>query len=243
MKFNKKKHTYVHKKEEYISVTTLVKKFFKEFDDKNISKYIARSRRKKGEKCTAWDVRREWKAIREAGTEVHEQIETFINSGNECEHPKAKQGVIYYRDLYNKLQKPIVLTEHLVYSEKYKVAGTVDLIIDHEYIEGKRALIIVDWKTNRKFRTSGSKGTHELTEHLRDTSEVVYALQLSLYAAILEDLGHKIYGLRLVHLKEDGYVEYKPEFMNVLAREMLEWQKESVKKKQQKCSEDNKQTN
>jgi ATP-dependent exoDNAse (exonuclease V) beta subunit len=87
-----------------------------------------------------------------------------------------------------------------VFSPKWKKAGMIDSLFLYN---GK--IFILDWKTNKEFRTdSHPKGTyHKLLEPFDDFYENhlnEYSIQLSMYAAILEEWGFEIGGAYLVHI-------------------------------------------
>lgn len=119
--------------------------------------------------------------------------------------------------------------EKRTYSHDHLVAGTIDLLL----VKGKQ-FIIVDWKTNKKemyFKSGYYKkvGGIESTEwvdkkeymlgpikHLEHCKGVIYTLQLSLYAYILELWGMQCIGLVLFHLRPN----HKPKLYNILYDKM-----------------------
>ena len=222
LKFNEKKHQYTIDKKVLTSVTTFVKKFFKPFDVKQISKYCAKARRNKGEKVTAYDVRREWKATAKEGTRIHELIEMYIMCENKKisvtqTNTKALVGADFFDDLMLKYPDYTPVAEERVYDEELGIAGTIDLVLYGENGE----VVLVDWKTNKKIRTSGTK-TSIGTAVVKDCSLTHYTLQLSLYAYILERKGFKPEKLSIAHLTEDGCNEVVMDYRKDLIELMIE---------------------
>jgi hypothetical protein len=73
-----------------------------------------------------------------------------------------------------------VHSELLLYSDLYKIAGTADLIIEHNDYE----FSVGDFKTNKKIDFCNQWGQRMLDpiSHLSDCNYNLYTLQLSLYA-------------------------------------------------------------
>ena len=202
--FDKRRHRYTVHGVQLTSVTTWVASFFTPFD-KKVAKYVARNRRARGEKVTAWDVRKEWKKTGEDGTETHRQIEAWINEGTVPKDLKANRAIEYLhnemgiRTLGSELQ-----SEQKVYDEKLKLAGTIDL-----QIIGNNIVSVVDWKTTKKVvQSHHKKGIRSPVDVIDDCNYWHYVLQLNTYAYILNAQGKVISNLSIVHLKDDGYVVY-----------------------------------
>lgn len=107
-----------------------------------------------------------------------------------------------------------VLAETKVYTKKY--AGTFDLLcyFKHPVDDSKSGLLIMDWKTNSTLtksysRTKGKMLLEPFTDYF-DEPKSLYTLQLSAYQVPLEDMGYKIIGRRLMHLKDDGTYDLIP---------------------------------
>ena len=84
---------------------------------------------------------------REVGTEIHEAIEQYIQTGEaalETKHTEEAQNALSSFALFCKENKHIKLkkAELALTSETYKFNGTIDCIGD--------PLIIVDWKTGKR---------------------------------------------------------------------------------------------
>lgn len=218
LEFNEKKHKYYLKnracngdeqlgrtprrKTELTPVTLFVKGFFPPFDEKKIAKGVAYSRRRSGvdPKCTMRKVIAEWKAIAAEGTSIHKQIEQFFNTfGNITEiDDRALKGLDKLAFAIEKDFNPWKRYPELrVYSESWKLAGTIDLLEIDEFGN----FIIVDWKTNRTLRFVGNDIKDGPLKGLKECNFDQYQLQLSVYAAILEkEYGLTCKGLYVVHL-------------------------------------------
>lgn len=137
--------------------------------------------------------------------------------------------------------------ETRIYHPDYYVAGTIDLL----FVKGKE-FVILDWKTNKhklKFEAGYFKkvkdpisGREKITntfiktkdtlknplDNLPQCKGVVYSLQLSLYASILEDWGYTAKRLVLCHFEpiktvfgdvvvdsEGQRKEFEPQFFTI----------------------------
>lgn len=136
---------------------------------------------------------------------------------------KYPQIFIYLKSKVNAGWK--IYVEKRTYSYEHLVAGTIDCLL----VKGKE-FIIVDWKTNKKelhFKSGYYKkvGGIESTQwvdtndrmlgplsHLQHCKGVIYTLQLSLYAFILELWGLKCVDLVLYHLRPD----HEPRAYNII---------------------------
>ena len=92
------------------------------------------------------------------GTETHEVIEKFLN-GEELvwidEYGKAKynlivwQMILRFADFWNTIKPRLIATEQHIFSDEYKYAGTIDLVVE---IEDK--IWLLDIKTSNSLHTS-----------------------------------------------------------------------------------------
>jgi len=220
--FRKKGHKYSKGKDEYTSVTKFVHSFFEEFDTKGISKYVALARRKKGEKITATQVRKEWTKTADEGSFIHSEVEEFITSGKSPTHSKAKSAVMFLEDEgFADKDKYFLNSELMVWSDDYKLCGTSDLVIE----DGSEYLSIVDWKTNKAiYKTSMKKGKIAPVKDLDDCNYIQYVLQLSTYAHIMEhEFNFKVGKLFLVHLLQGMYIKYEVPYMKSTVEAMIQW--------------------
>lgn len=115
--------------------------------------------------------------------------------------------------------------EKRTYTYDHLVAGTIDCLL----VKGKQ-FMIVDWKTNKKElhfksgyykKVNGIESTQWVDtndymlgpiKHLKHCKGVIYTLQLSLYAYILELWGLECVGLVLYHIRPD----MRPKAYNII---------------------------
>jgi ATP-dependent exoDNAse (exonuclease V) beta subunit len=187
--FKEKYHKYYYNGKDFTSVTTFLKKFKEEFESDKWSKIKAE------EKGVDQDqILEEWKILNERanfiGHATHAWIENFFKG---IYQPIPKDFEIidridkFNKIYYEKLSKlnPIKF-EQKVFSTKWKLAGTFDALFSY-----KDQLVIVDWKTNKKFDVESKYGK-KLLEPFQTEDEcklTEYSIQISLYALMLEEIG------------------------------------------------------
>ena len=187
--FNEKYHKYYYNGDNFTSVTNFLKRFKEEFDSEKWSKIKAEEAGVDQEK-----ILEEWKQkndrANEIGTATHLWIENFQN-GSYQTIPRDFE-IIDRIDKFNKVyhEKLSKLTpikfEQRVFSTKWKLAGTFDALFSY-----KDQLVIVDWKTNKKFDIRNNYGK-KLLEPFQTEDEcklTEYSIQISLYALMLEEIG------------------------------------------------------
>jgi len=187
IEFKEDTHTYMSDGVKYTSVTTLLKQWFPQFDEDRIA---ARTAQKRG--ITKEEILAEWRQTNNEactlGTNVHLMCESILK-GEEIPKP-LNQKEQNYLDVVSKyiprLTKKLefIESEKIIFSPKYKIAGTVDLIF-----RLKNNIILMDWKTNKKLEFTnkyGEKGLRQL-KHLDNCNFVKYSLQLHIYKKILEE--------------------------------------------------------
>lgn len=215
--FDEKAHTYVNSEtgEFYTSVTQLIGKFEPEFDKDYHSKRVAAR-----EGVPQEMVLGVWEDIatkaKDKGTKVHKILENYIKTG---EYDSRCKFIVDSYDLVvrQEIGKPRkVLSEKLLHSDVYKVAGTADLIFDFG-----DTFHIGDFKTNKKFRFTSTYNTYfyEPLEHLTVCEFNVYCLQLSIYATLYEQLtGKKCRGLTAFYFEDK---QWRPIPLNYMKFEAL----------------------
>ena len=220
--FDPSEHIYLYKGREFASVSTVVSKFFREFNPIDNSKRVAER-----EGVTQMEIMERWDAAgvesREVGTFMHAQIESILNH----EHPLLTTN-FEYKGQYVKISENISIEKELKYfqnfmrenqvhpyrtewricDEEREIAGTIDLLC-----KNGDEFEIYDWKRSRKAlpdETIWAYGKDGL-EHIPDISFYHYALQQNLYKYILE----KNYGIHvskmhivIFHPIYDGYKLY-----------------------------------
>lgn len=198
--FDSESHCYTYDGQRLISVTQFISRFHEKFDTDRWSKFKAD---KRGVHQDV--VLKEWKdendRANRLGTFTHEWIENYFN---QIWQPLPSEPDLI--DRINKFNR--IFSTHLhkleplkfeqrIFSVSLKIAGTIDSLFLY-----KDNLIILDWKTNKKFSTSNEWGTKLLTpfdsyeqSHLNE-----YSIQLSLYSLILKEIGLDVKVCYLVHI-------------------------------------------
>lgn len=222
----------------YISATQLIGIFTPEFNSLFWAKKKATERGVKVEV-----ILKEWEATTKQscdfGTDIHSIIENISDISEAELSPKLtpiKRLIEVFELTSNKVHH-----EKIVYHPEYRVAGTMDLLI----IQGKE-IIIYDWKTNKdeiKFESGYYKKENGIPTttfikkddrmlgplaHLQHCKGVIYSLQISLYAYILECWGyHFSYG-KIIHIRrEKNNKSYKVMYLRDEVIAMLEYLKEN----------------
>jgi ATP-dependent exoDNAse (exonuclease V) beta subunit len=194
-------HVYTNTEngEVYTSVTTLIGKYKKPFDKDKWSKVVA-----KREGKTQDEILDKWSSItttaQNRGTNVHLIMENYIKSR------KIEKGYEELVDSFIKktngiiLPESNILSEELLYSHEYKLAGTADLVV-----ENGNNFYILDFKTNKKFNYVNKYNDYfyEPIDYLPQCEFNTYTIQLSIYAWMHEQLtGKKCGGLKIFYLRE-----------------------------------------
>jgi ATP-dependent exoDNAse (exonuclease V) beta subunit len=205
--FKEKYHSYYYKGQNLTSVTTFLKRFKEEFDQDKWSKIKA------DEKGVDQDeILNEWKKTNDRANEIghatHAWIENFFKG---VYQPIPKDFEIIDRiDKFHKIyfEKLCKLTpikfEQRVFSKKWGLAGTFDALFSY-----KDQLVIVDWKTNKKFDTESSYGKKLLDPFLTEDECKLneYSIQISLYALMLEQIGLDVKTGYILYIGPEGEPE------------------------------------
>jgi ATP-dependent exoDNAse (exonuclease V) beta subunit len=212
----------------YTSVTTWIHSHFHKFDaDSIINKMMTGKSWKEGHKywgLTSTQIKDLWNKNRDnaasAGTDIHYEIECFMNNPELLIHYSHKE---LYEDYVGKRRhssssslalewsyflefvkefptlKPY-RTEWMIYHEELKLAGSIDMV--YENPDG--TLSIYDWKRSAnitKINTWDKFAIPYCISHLPDSNFWHYTLQLNTYKTILErKYGKKVSKLCLVRL-------------------------------------------
>jgi ATP-dependent exoDNAse (exonuclease V) beta subunit len=180
---------------------------------------------------TADQIKQQWassgQAAAQAGTQMHYQIECFMNNprlsmsythkdlyhdfmGDDGTTTGATTGtttefMFFIEFIRNTPNLVPYRTEWLIYDEQVKISGSVDMVYENQE-DG--TLAIYDWKRSAKIEKTngwGKTATTECISHLPDTNFWHYALQLNTYKTIIErNYGKKVSALFLVRLHPDN---------------------------------------
>lgn len=224
--FDEETHKYIHPKDktgnaEYISVTTLIERFFP-FD---LKRYI--EKKAEAENRTEEEVEKELNDIKneaaEKGTYLHNHIENFF-TGKEY-NSNLIEFTMFLNFYNNEIKKKDITffdAEKMIYSDKYNVAGTVDCLFKKN---DKDEYIMFDWKRSKQVVIDGLPKKfgfgYALSElsNLDNSSYYKYCLQQNIYKHILEnEFSIKISSMKLVVLHEK-YSDYHILDVPVMDRE------------------------
>jgi len=215
----------------YTSVTTLVHAQFPKFDADLIISKIMKSRSwVPGHKywgLTAEEIKAQWtssgSAAASSGTNLHEQIETFMNDARfKFEYTHAELFQEYeITEKFSHVERGIewamfiqfvkdhpnlkpYRTEWTIYHEDAKIAGSIDMV--YENADG--TLEIYDWKRCKEITSVNGwneTASNPLINHLPATNFWQYSLQLNTYRKILEDkYDRRVTKLCLVRIHPDA---------------------------------------
>jgi hypothetical protein len=201
LSFDPDKHQYLIDGQPATAVSTLVDRFFPEFDSEYWGAYKARQRGVATEV-----VLKEWadkgKDSAALGTRLHEHIETFYNSGATATHlPEFKQFLNFHGDHGHLTPHR---TEWRVFNEDVLVAGTLDFVAQHP--DG--SVSIYDWKRSEKvihadgrIQQNGYQTKEGPLGDLDDSRFSRYSIQQNLYKWLLESkYGCRVRSMHLVVL-------------------------------------------
>ena len=148
------------------------------------------------------------------GTKVHKMCEDFLNGEDMTHHKKDFLPYTLFTELKNQKFEYITdvyAQEVALYSDKYKVAGRVDLIANYAH-----QLSIVDFKTS--------------TNERKDSYNENYYIQTAAYAEMFEEMtGTPINQIVILVVTENGtvqeFVKKKHEYIPLLEETLAEWYK------------------
>lgn len=214
LKFVEDTHSYFLGDEKLVSVTEKIGKFFP-FNAKKVAREVA---------LRDWVCEEEvlygWDALRENGSYVHMLAEKFCK-GEELSSKEKEviKNVINFFEENPELE--IIASEIKVFSSKWKIAGTIDLIVKKD-----DKLYVVDWKTSKKEidrKTVFSYGLG-IFSNMPNNKYNIYSLQLSVYSRILfDEYGIEIWDSYFVHLRANGsYRKCDRIVLDYEAEELLE---------------------
>lgn len=204
--FNSDTHTYMLGTKKLYGITSYISRFKNKFDAEGLS---LKESLRTGEPQAA--ILKRWKDKADAsvqqGTEVHNMIEDYINTGiaqTSLEFPKTLIAAKFIQDMFKTGRLVPVACEYIVYNEKY--ASMIDLIARNQAGDH----FIFDYKTNEEIKKDGwGKRMLEPYNLLPDASYYHYSLQTSIYKFLYKK--HPIKECFIVHIKNDDYELIKPE--------------------------------
>lgn len=232
IKFYEKGHKYeivTDPKSKYTSVTTWNHSHFPHFNADEIIRNMMKGKSwKEGHKywgLTPEQIKDMWNKNRDnaagAGTNIHYEIECFMNNQNIqpeyshkdlydkyiSEEPVSKNNSLEWQYFLQFLKETPNLkpyrTEWMIYHEELKLAGSIDMVYEND--DG--TLAIYDWKRSANITKINAWNKFALTKcicHLPDSNFWHYALQLNTYRKIIQEkYGKQVTKLCLVRLHPD----------------------------------------
>jgi ATP-dependent exoDNAse (exonuclease V) beta subunit len=222
-KFDPIKHKYTYDGEHFISVTQFISRFHKKFDQDYWSKVKAEEAG-----VEQSEILEQWQALNDRanfiGTSTHNWIENYFNrifqdlpTDLDVIDRIGKFNKIYATHLYK--LTPIKF-EQRIFSKRWRIAGMIDSLFLY-----KDKLVILDWKTNKKFETQ-SHYNEKLLEPFQDFDKChlnEYSIQLSLYSLILKEIGLDVKVSYLVYIGPNGEAQIHKcqDFTNELEEYLL----------------------
>ncbi len=187
IKFFPEPHVYlIDDNPRTISASTLVHRFFDDFDSETMSQNLTPTNPLFGmppkEVVKVWEDKKNNAAF--LGTQLHLDIENFFENGTQV---NDKREFAFFIDLYNSQLSKLkpYRTEWRIFDDLIYVAGTADMLFKKD--DG--TYVIYDWKRSEKISKIGfrNKTGNGICATLQDCNYTHYCLQLNIYKKILED--------------------------------------------------------
>lgn len=210
--FDEKTHRYFNTitGDQYTSATQLLSLYKPKFDkDFHATRVAQREGVSKELVLSLWEHEKEKSCIK--GKNFHSLLENYVKFGEMQED---------YNWLYKSFEKQKehlvgsskkIYTEKLLWNDEFKLAGTCDLLYEHA-----NNFTIIDYKTNKNISSYSKYGEYllEPVDFLTNCEYNVYALQLSLYAYMFEQISNKkVRNLHILYLQEDRFIPYTVPYM------------------------------
>jgi len=201
--FKSEDHTYTVDGDNYVSVTTLLKKYTPPFDPDG--KILLKCANELG--ISTKQLKDEWnfknKMACEKGTKIHLIFETMLEDRYESEDGLERLESVL-KPIVDYLKPKLISCEQIMFNTQHMIAGTTDILT----FNNDGTIDIWDIKTNNEDIVIDNKYNKYLLQPLQSVPNnkyYVYALQLNIYKYILENNGYKVKNLRLIHVKEKYY--------------------------------------
>jgi hypothetical protein len=168
---------------DYISTTTFIKMIFPPLSEDFIIYKILKSSNietiNKYKGMNKEQIKAKLNIIRDAsanlGSALHEDIENFYNN---IDIHRDDEEWTYFTEWRKTIKnKQPYRTEWMIYDDKYKICGTIDMVFKNE--DG--TYDIMDWKRSKNISNPKDKYKHTNTNYWH------YAYQLNVYKYILEN--------------------------------------------------------
>ncbi len=229
--FDEEAHSYVNKitGASYLPVSNFISLFQKDVNWGMIAKKIATR-----DGVQASDVTNDWKRRADNGTRIHKGIERFEKTTVILPEDLDIKQIIatvasYYTDYYR------IYQEQRLSCDEYMICGTTDKV-GVCTSSSKSVIDIHDYKTKEdklvKYKSDNNTYMLHCLSHLQDCTFNRYALQLSIYAYLLQKkTGRKIGELAIIEIPTNDHTKirkiYVP-YMKYEVEAMLNWYKENI---------------
>lgn len=234
IEFDEPTHVYtIDGDSNYKSVTTWIHSFFPHFDADKVIKNMRAGKNwgpdNQYYNMTDNEIKEMWRAngkeAAELGTAMHLNIENYYNGLDfEPGFIDTIEYKLFKMYLDNHKEYKAFRTEWKVYSKKYRLSGSIDMV----YIDPKdpEKLVLADWKRCKeiKFENKWEKGYPPL-EDIDNCNYWHYTLQLNVYRMIVEKYYNKIVSdmfLVILHPNQkDHYIKIPVKRVSKPIMEML----------------------
>jgi hypothetical protein len=202
--FDQKKHLYYVDDENYPSVTRKIENCAPKFDANLMAPLSAiKASRIEKREVTEHEMKYRWQTINKLACDLGHETHDFMEHYTGIETPRTPQekaGVKFFSDMSTEYE--VIFRENRMYSRRFKFAGTDDLLLIHR-LTGE--IIVGDYKTNGDlFKCYKGQTLLAPFDYLESTPYNKYQLQLSYYQLMLEEIGIKVSGRKLIYLKADA---------------------------------------
>jgi len=224
----------------WISCTKFIHNCFPHFDADVVIKKMMGSPKWPQNKYfgkTAKQIKDEWNANGEEasskGTAMHLAIEQFLHGHPEIIEPPVLETVEwkYFSKFWRDVKDDLVpyRSEWEVWSEEYKLAGSIDMIF---YRKSDDSYVIYDWKRSKEIKMENSwENGYPPVDHLPNSNYWHYTLQLNTYRWFLETY----YGLRIsdmyiviFHPNNTNYQRFRLNRLETEIQDMLDARNASI---------------
>lgn len=220
------------------SVTTFIHDFFPHFDADSVLKKMCASPKWNTHKHygkSPEEIKEIWRKNGEEaasqGTAMHLNIENYYNGvPMTASFKESPEGILFQKYLDDHKEYKAYRTEWTVFSKKYKIAGSIDMVYEDPKNPGCH--VIADWKRSNeiKFENKWEKGKGPLS-HLDNCNYWHYTLQLNIYRMLLEKYYDKVITdmfLVVLHPNNESYLKITIPKISKEILDMLEYRKMTI---------------
>ena len=217
LKFEEETHKYfILNNIELISTTTKLNKYFP-FNREKISREVA----ERNWVCED-EVLDEWEILAKNGSYLHLLAERYAN-GKKLSEENLKHINHIIKFFKENPNYEVLGTEIKIFSKKYSIAGTIDLLLKEKQTN---RIYTLDWKTSRReiLKDDIWEMAKKPFEKIPNNKFYKYSLQIWIYNEILkEEYKIDVWDSLIVHLKSDlkTYRIIEPCQMSYEAKEFL----------------------